>query len=138
MNIAEAANHVVGSRHFEHASTDFPVAIADLVDHRFQRDLEREQPIRIELNLVLLYEAAYRGYLRNAGHGFERIADIPILQAAEIGETLSMALIDESIFIHPARAGRVRSDHGIDASGKLASNLLQVFQHAAAGPVDVG
>ena len=138
MDIAEAADHVVRSRHLEHASTDLAVAIADFVDHRFQRDLEREQPIRIELDLVLLYEAADSGDLRNPWHGFERIAHVPILQAAEVGETVSMTLVDECIFVHPARAGCVRPDHGIHASRKLACNLLEVFQHAAARPIDVG
>src|ERR1700719_4551821 len=117
MNIAEPADHVVGSRHFEHSPTDFAVAIADLVDHRFQRDLEREQAIRIELDLVLLYEAADSRDLRNARHGFECIADIPILQAAEVGKAMKMTFIDESIFVNPARSGSVGANHGIHPSG---------------------
>src|SRR5271154_3916459 len=119
MDVAEAADHVVCTRHFEHATTNLAVTVTDFVDHRFQRDLEREQPIRIELDLVLLYKAADGGYLRNAGHGFERIADIPILQAAEISETVSVALVDESIFVHPAGASRIRPDHRIHAGRKL-------------------
>src|SRR5208283_1041155 len=118
MDIAESADHVVRSRHLEYASANFAVAVADFVDHRFQRDLEREQPIRIELDLVLLYEAADSGDLRNSGHGFERIAHVPILQAAEVGETVSMALVDECVFVNPACAGRVRADSGIHTSWK--------------------
>src|ERR1700722_17722267 len=40
-DVAESADQVVGSRHLEHASADFAVAVADFVDHRFQRDFER-------------------------------------------------------------------------------------------------
>ena len=137
MDIAEAADHVVRSRHLEYAPTDFTVAIADLVDHRFEGNLEREQPIRIEFDLVLLYEAADRSDFRNPWHGFERIAHVPILQAAEVGETVSMALVDQRVFVNPARAGRVGPNHRIHASRKLACDLLQVFQHAAPRPVDV-
>jgi len=67
MYIAEATDHIVRPRHFEYPSTNFAVAVADFVDHCFQRDLEREQPSRIELDLVLLYETADSGDLRNAG-----------------------------------------------------------------------
>src|SRR5271155_4608516 len=138
MDVAEAADHVVGSRHLEHATTDFAVAVADFVDHRFQWDLERKQPIRIEFHLVLLYEAADGGDFRNSRHGFERITNVPILQAAEVGETVSMTLVDESIFVNPARAGRVGPDHRTYAGRKLACNLFEVFQHAAPRPIDVG
>src|SRR5580658_8643277 len=99
MDVAETADHVVRSRHLEHAATNLAVAVANLVDHRFERDLEREQPIRIELDLVLLDEAADGGNFRNSRHGFERITYVPILQAAKIGETVSMTLIDECIFV---------------------------------------
>src|SRR5579863_7162886 len=138
MNIAEAADHVVRARHLKHAPTNFAVAVADFVDHRFQRDLEREQSIRIELYLVLLYETADSGDFRNPRHGFERITHVPILQAAEVGETVSMTFIDESIFVDPARAGCVRANHGIYTRGQLACNLLQIFQHTAPRPIDVG
>src|SRR5271155_751243 len=138
MDVAEAADHVVRARHLQHAAANFTVAVADFVDPRLQRDLEREQPIRIELDLILLYEAADGGYLRNAGYGFERIADVPILQAAKVGETVSATLVDESVFVHPARPRCVWPDHGVHAGGKFACNLLEVFQHAATRPIDVG
>ncbi len=73
---------------------NFAVAVANFVNHRLQRDLEREQAIRIELDLVLLHEAADSGNLRNSRYGFERITHVPILQAAEVGETMRTALID--------------------------------------------
>ena len=137
MDVAEAADHVVRARHFEHAATDFAVAVADFVDHRFQRNLEREQPIRIELDLVLLDETADSGDLGNSRDGFDRIADVPVLQTAEVGQTVSTTLVDESIFIDPARAGRIGSDHWIHTGGELACYLLEIFQHAAARPIDV-
>ena len=137
MDIAEAADHVIRSRHLEDASTNFAVAVADFVDHRFQWDLERQQPIGIELDLVLLYEAPDSGDLRNPRHGLERITHIPILQAAQVSETVSVALIDQRVFVHPSRTSGVRANSGIHASGKLAGYLLQVFQHAAPCPVDI-
>src|ERR1700722_8358882 len=105
MDIAETADHIVGSGHLEDASTDFAVAVTDFVDHRFQRDLQCEQSVRIELDLVLLYEAANGSDFRNPGYGFECIAHVPVLQAAEVGETLGMTLVDQRIFIDPAGAG---------------------------------
>src|SRR5713101_6863112 len=124
MDVAEAADHVVRARHLQHAATDFAVAVADLVDHRFQRDLEREQPIRVELDLVLLYESPDSGDLRNPRHGLERVADVPILQAAQVGEATSMTLVDERIFVDPTGAGRVGTDSGIHAGRKLTRYLL--------------
>ena len=35
MDVAQAADHVVGARHLEHAPADFAVAVANLVDHGF-------------------------------------------------------------------------------------------------------
>src|SRR5271166_6376381 len=119
MDISETADHIVRSRHLQHTPTNFTVTVADFVYHRFQRDLEREQSIRIELDLVLLYEAADGGDLRDSRHGFERIAHVPILQTAEVSEIVISTLVDESVFVHPARTGRVRADRGVHAGGKL-------------------
>src|SRR5215472_11446775 len=63
--IAETANHVLRSTHFEHTPTDFVCAVANLVDHHRERDVVGAQLIRIKVDLILADEASNRGDFRN-------------------------------------------------------------------------
>src|SRR5580704_1260222 len=117
MDVSEAANHVIGSRHFEHATTNLAVAVTNFVYNCFQRDLESQQPVRVEFDLVLLYEAADGSDFRNSRYRFECVAHIPVLQAAKVGETVIVTLIDQSVFVYPPGAGCVRTYGRINARG---------------------
>ena len=70
----------------------------------------RKADVGIELDLVLLHEAADARDLRDAGNGFERVAELPVLQAAQVGQAQAMAAVDQHVLVHPSGAGRVGPD----------------------------
>src|SRR6266704_5702894 len=55
-------------------------------------------------------------HLGDAGNGGELIADVPVLERAELGEIERVTL--EGVFEHPADAGRVRSEGRLDTRGE--------------------
>ena len=73
------------------------------------------QLVGVEKDLVLLAEAADGGDLGDSGHAFERVAQIPVLQAAQLLEIERAALVDERVLEHPADAGGVGAEHRRDA-----------------------
>ena len=91
LHVAAAAHHVLGAGELEQPPADLVVALADRVDHVGERDVVGEQPVRVDVDLVLLDEAADRRHLGDAGHGLQLVAQVPVLQAAQLA---------------PGRAGR--------------------------------
>src|SRR6185437_17065668 len=84
-----------------------------------------------------LHISANRGDLRYSRNGFERVSQVPVLQAAEVSKAVAMACIDDGVFVNPARSGRVWSDDRMHLRGQSAADLLQVFENAGARPVEV-
>src|SRR5215471_20423373 len=58
LNVSAPANQIFLAGHLQAACTDFVVAVADCVHDLHQRNLVGQQPIRIDVHLVLLHEAA--------------------------------------------------------------------------------
>src|SRR5262249_49384009 len=135
---AETADQVARSGHFENTAADFVVAGANLVDDRLQGYMQCQQTIRIQFDLILSDESANRRNFGNSRNRLERVANLPILQTSQVGETKIVASIDQQILIYPSRPGRVGADDGMHATWEAALQLLHVLQHAAARPVDVG
>src|SRR5262249_43420071 len=106
-DVANAADQVAGAGHFEHAPSDLVVTVANPVDDRLKRDVQGEQPIGIELDLVLPGESANARDLRDSGHGFQLITDVPVLKSVEIGQIKIVALVQQDVFVNPAGAGGV-------------------------------
>ena len=86
--IAKSANHVFGPAHFEHASTDFVRAGSHSVNHRRERNAVGAEFVGVEVDLVLANESADGGYLGHSGNSFELVAQIPVLKATQVGETV--------------------------------------------------
>src|SRR6185503_18265377 len=59
--VAAAADHVLGSRELDEPPSDVLVAVADRGDDLLDRDAVPREPRGIELDLVLLLEAAEAG-----------------------------------------------------------------------------
>ena len=76
-----------------------------------ERNAVSEQLIRIEIDLVLLHEAADGRDLGNAFYRLEGITQIPILERAQLGQIVFPGLIDERVFEDPADAGGVGPNH---------------------------
>ena len=135
--IAEAADHVFRAAQVEHATADFVRAHLHFVDDRRKRNAVGEQLVGIELHLILPDEAADAGDFRNSGHGLQRIAQMPVLQAAQVGKAVLAALVDDGILIDPACARRIRADRRMHVLRQTPADLLQVFDDTRARPVEI-
>ena len=70
-------------------------------------------------------------------HARQPVAQVPVLEAPEIGERVPSRVVDQRVLVDPADAGGIGADGRIDARRQLSADTLQVFDDAAAGPVDV-
>ena len=138
MQVTESANHVSSPTQFKHPPADFIGACLHLTYHRHERNVVGPQFIRVELNLVLPDKATDGRDFRDARNGFKLIAQVPILQAAQVSEAMLMAVIQHYILVDPARARGVRPDGRVNARGQASCDLLKVFDHTRPRPVQVG
>src|SRR5260221_6688474 len=86
---------------------------------------------------MLTNKAYDRRDLRDSGYGLKRLTDLPVLQTSQIGEIEIVAPIDQQVFVDPTGSSGVGTDDGVDSGRELARELLHVFKHAAARPIDV-
>ena len=135
--IAETADHVLRPAQIEHTTADFIRAHLYLVDDRRKRNAIGEQLVGIELYLILPDEAADAGDLSNAGHGLQGIAQMPVLQAAQVGKAVLAALIDDGIFVDPACARCIGADRRMHVLGQPPADLLQIFNDTRTRPVEI-
>jgi hypothetical protein len=107
-------------------------------DDRVERQLVGGEARGIYGDLVLAHLAAYRRNLGDAGHALDRVAQEPVLVAAQLIARVLTGAVDQRILKDPADARRVGAKLGLHPRGKLGSNLRQVFENARPRPVDVG
>jgi hypothetical protein len=134
--IAAAAHHVLGLGHFQRAAADIAVGIADHLGDAHQRDAVGTQFDRIDGHLILLDEAADARHFGDTGRLGQLVAQVPVLQRAQLGQRLVLG--QHGVLIDPADAGRIRAQRRRDALGQLAGDRIDVLQHPRARPVDVG
>src|SRR5712692_7981613 len=135
--IAEAANHVFRSAHFKQAPTNFVRAGAHFFNDGRERNSVSAKFVGVEIDLVLAHESANGGYLGHSWNSFELVAQIPILKAAQVGQTALMAVIHKRVFIDPSRASRVRPDDRMHTRWQAPGDLLRVLQDTRPRPVQV-
>ncbi len=136
--VAAAAHVVVGGRDLQRLPAHVLVALAHRVDHVAEADAVGEQLVRVEVDLVLLHEAAHRGHLGHALHRGEGVAQGPVLEAAQLRGVALPGLVDQGVLVDPAHAGGVGAQRRVHPLGQGALHRVEVFQDAGAGPVDVG
>ena len=137
LDVAQRPHHEFALRHLDQAAADIVVAAPDGVLHLRERDVVEGQLVRIHFHLVLLHIAAHAGNLGDAGHRLQRVAQIPVLDGAQLGQVVLAALVHQRVFIDPAHAGGVRPQRRRDARRQELGGIVQVFQHPGAGPVHV-
>src|SRR5277367_2790610 len=135
--IAETANDVVCAAQVKNAAADLTRAHLYLVDDGRQRNAIGKQLVGIKLYLILLYEAADAGDLSHSRHGLQRIAQMPVLQATQVGETVLAALVDDGILIDPACTCCIGTNGRMHVLRQTPADLLQVLDHTRSSPVDV-
>src|SRR6266478_9561592 len=129
-DVAAPTDEILGRRDFENAAADIGVAHLDRVDDLAERNLVSDQRVWIEIDLVLLHETADRRDFRDAFHGRERVAQVPILNRAQLGEVMLAGVVNERVLVNPADTGRVWTDDRIYAFGQRAANGVEIFDHA--------
>ena len=123
---------------FQHSATHVIVGAANGLHHFPQRNVETGQAIRIHVDLVFLFKAAHGGHFGHPFHGGEPVAQLEILQGAQVGQVMLAALVHQGVLEHPAHPGGIRPQCGADPFRQLLAGGVQVFQHPRAGPVDIG
>lgn len=137
LDVADSLHHVLGFRVLHDAAADVVVAASNRADDLAERQIVGEQPVRIDVHLVLPDETTNHRDVGNAGHGLELVADVPVLQAAELREIVLPGMIHQRVLKDPADRCRVGPEHWRDPRGQLVLDEAQVLEDAAARPVDV-
>src|SRR6202035_1905531 len=110
--------------HFQETSTHFVRTGSNSFDERLERASGQTKFVRNENGPVIANESTNGGYVGYSGNRCELVAQIPILQAAQVGQTSLMAVVHKCVFIDPSRAGRIRPDDRMHARGQAARDLL--------------
>ena len=138
LGITAAADHVLSAADLDHAAPGFVVAAANRFDHPVDGNVVGPEPVRVHVHLVLFAEAADGSDLGHAGDGFKVVAQVPILNRAQIRQALLTGLVLEHILVDPAESRGVRPEFGPGSLGKRLQDAGKVLEGAGAGPVDVG
>src|SRR5882724_4217457 len=135
--ITEAADHVLRAAQVKNPTANFICAHLYFVDDCRKRYAIGKQLVGIELHLILPDEAADAGDLSNPRNGLQGIAQVPVLQATQIGKTMFAALIDDGILIDPTSPRRIGADGRMYVLRQTSADLLQVFDDARTRPIEV-
>src|SRR5437879_2664842 len=135
--IPEPTDHVLRAADYEQATADFICAGAHFLNHRRKGNAIRAQLGWIDIDLVLLDESADCCDFRYTGNGFELIAQVPVLNAAQFRETALVAAVDKDVLVDPACAGRVGADDRMNSGWQPPGDLLHVFEDARARPIEI-
>ena len=138
LDVPEAAHHELGLGQLDETAADVVVAALDGALDLPQRNPVGQQLVGIDGHLVLLDEAADAGHLGDAGHAGQLVAQVPVLDRAQLGEVAAAAGVDEDVLVDPADAGGVRTEPRLHPLGQAVTGEAQVLQHAAARPVHIG
>src|SRR5262249_54100808 len=113
-DVSAATDVILGRCNLGNLAAHIGIARLDRADDVAQRDVVSDERIWIEIDLVLLHETTNRGDFCDAFHRLERVTKIPILDRAQFGEIVFAGVINKRVFVNPADAGGIRTDHWID------------------------
>ncbi len=130
LDVTAAAHVELGGTHFENLSTHVAVGHADFVHDLVEGDAVGQKLVRVEVHLVLFHETTDRRHFRNALYGFQRIAQVPVLEGAQFGEIVFAGPIHQRVFEHPPDARGVWADDGIDSFGQHPAHGAQILNDA--------
>ncbi len=117
----EASNEVLDAVDLDHARANFEVRTAHGLEHLVELHAVSPHRSGIDIDLVLANETADRSHFRDALRRHQRIADVPVLRAAQLVEvpaTRRIALFVaslERVPEHLPKRSRVRAERGSDS-----------------------
>src|SRR5205823_6512541 len=85
-DVAASAHVVFGGSDFKDFAAHVAVGHSNFADDFVKWDAVGEQLVRVHIHLILLNEAANRGDFGHAFHGFEGVAEMPVLERAQFSE----------------------------------------------------
>ena len=138
LDVPEPAHHELGLGQLDEAAADIVVAAPDRGPDLLQGNPVGHQLVGVDGHLVLLDEAADARHLGDPGHAGQLVAQVPVLDRAQLREVAAAAGVDEGVLVHPANPGRVRTQPRPHPGRQPVAGVIEVFQHPAARPVHVG
>jgi hypothetical protein len=135
---ADAAEQIVGLGQLQARAALLRVRAAQRGQQLLQRESVVLQLERIDHRLEPLHEAADRGHLGHTGHALQFEAQQPVLQAAQLGQVMPAAAVDQRVLVDPADPGGIGAELEARALGQPTLQLGQLLQHPRARPVQVG
>src|SRR5207249_3977084 len=97
-----------------------------------------DESVWIEVDLVLLYEAADRRDFGDTFYRLERVTQVPILDRTQRRQIMLSAIINQRVFVHPAHTCGIGADRGVHALRQRAAHRIQIFNDARSRPINVG
>ena len=138
LGVAVATDHVLGAAELHEPAPDLGGAVAHCLHDLLNPDAVAAQPIRVDVDLVLLLVAAHRRHLGDPGHRLEVVPEVPVLIGPEIGQAVVTRFVDQGVLVDPAKADGVGPEFGTDAIGELLQHRRQVLQRPRSRPVEIG
>ena len=86
---ADASHDQPGPVRLDDVAADVEIAVADGGNHRARRQAVGLQPVRIDVDLILLHHPADGGDFGHTRNGIELIADEPVLKAPKLAQGMA-------------------------------------------------
>ena len=138
LDIAQAPHHEFGLGLFDQGAAAVLVGALDGVLDLGEGELIGHQLVGVHHHLVLLDEAADAGHFGHPGHRLQLVAQVPVLDGAELGQVVLAGGVFQGVFEDPAHPGGVGAQGRADLRRQFAPDVVEILQHPGAGPVDVG
>ena len=117
-NQADAAHDIFSVADLDHLGADVVVAALNGRHHILERDVVGAQLHGVQINLILLHEAADARDFSHTGHGIELILDEPVLDGVQRAAVIrALHRVPE----HLAHSGCVGAHHGRHICGQKAA-----------------
>ncbi len=136
LEVPEPPDSVVAPGDLDRAGADVLIRAPDGRRHLLRGDAIGLEPHRVEQHLILLHEPADACDLGHTSDALERVTDLEVLDAAELGLGVAGAL--HRVLIHPADAGRVRSELRLRGPREPSLHSVQPLEDPGPRPVEIG
>ncbi|GBC78534.1 hypothetical protein HRbin08_02030 [bacterium HR08] len=136
-DVTATAHHVLPPGELDEPPPHVVVPPPNRAHDGLQRDAIGEQGIGVEIHLILPDEAANGSDFGHPWHRLQRVAQMPILKRAELGQTPFPRRIHQSILKDPSDGGHVLGQLHLHAFGQLRQDAAQILERSRARPVNV-
>ena len=137
LDVPQSPHHEFRFAHFHQSATHVVIAAFDGHFYPGKRNVVSLEFIGIYLHLVLLHKSPDAGHLGHTRYAHQPIAQVPVLNRAELLQIVFVPAI-QHVFVHPTHSRGVGAQGGSDSLGQASGHVIQIFQHPAARPVQIG